>query len=430
MPGVLQGMDMKPKDRQSPGKLSHPIARNEPASARPSARGAQRPAGSRVGVEQDAPPSNTASYNCNSQYFKPLQWGIDSLYLSYQGELFPEIETRLKALKQMAQASEVDQQALAQYPIEGHVFEVKDKGAPLFPYILEDGVYRIQLSRGYAVPMAYVKVSSGYLAHVGPVKAEQTLRRILDQFGTLQSTAQVSRIDLFVDFVSVENMESWTREAWVTRAKGINAYAVEGRFSGWSIGLGGAIAARLYDKVLEIKKSGKLYLLELWAQTGYREGDPVWRLEFQFKRTVLSQLGVVSLGSVLNQLNGLWGYAMTDWLRLTLPNPDDRTRSRWPVHPLWGYLSSIDWETNGGPLLRQYPLARVPGDDKLFSLYFSALISYMAREGINDLYQAQDAMTAAVVAYYTRIRRLLSAYRSNVSLMNGWRRSDVYSIRG
>jgi hypothetical protein len=164
----------------------------------------------------------------------------------------------------------------------------------------------------------------------------------------------------------------------------------------------GGIAARLYDKALEIKKSGKLYLLELWAQAGYREGDPVWRLEFQFKRAVLSQLGVVALGSVLNQLNGLWGYAMADWLRLTLPNPDDKTRSRWPVHPLWGYLSSVDWETNGGPLLRQYPLARVPGDDKLFPLYFSALISYMAREGINDLYQGQESMTAAVVAYYMR----------------------------
>jgi hypothetical protein len=230
---------MESKDRQSPGKLSQPVGQEEAASARTSARGAQRPAGSRAGAEQDAPPSNTASYNCNSEYFKPLRWGIDSLYLSYQGELFPEIEARLKALKQMAQASEVDQQALAQYPIDGHVFEVKDKGAPLFPYVLEDGAFRIQLSRGYAVPMAYVKVSSGYLAHVGPVKAEQTLASLLGQFGTLKSLAQVSRIDLFVDFSSGENMESWTRAAWVTRAKGINAYAVEGRFSGWSIGLGG-----------------------------------------------------------------------------------------------------------------------------------------------------------------------------------------------
>ena len=33
-------------------------------------------------------------------------------------------------------------------------------------------------------------------------------------------------------------------------------------------------------------------------------------------------------------LNGLWSYATTDWLRLTIPTPEDEPRSRWPVHPL------------------------------------------------------------------------------------------------
>ena len=280
------------------------------------------------------------------------------------------------------------------------IFEVKDKGAALFPYVLDDGAFRIQLSRSKALPMAYVKISATYVAHVGPEKAEATLAGILAHFGLLQGFAQVSRIDLFVDFVCFENMESWGRDAWVTRAASINAYSVDGRFSGWAIGLGGVMAARLYDKVLEIRKSGKTYLYDLWKQAGYLDGDPVWRLEFQFKRQVLTQLGQTLLVDVLKQLNGLWGYATTNWLRLAIPNPDDQTRSRWPIHPLWGYLSSVDWETSGGPLLREYEAARVPGNDKLFSMYFSSLIAYMAREGITDLYQAQESMTAEVVTYY------------------------------
>ncbi|SET69205.1 hypothetical protein SAMN05216326_1671 [Nitrosomonas marina] len=70
---------------------------------------------------QGTPPSNTVPYNCNStEYFKLLRFGVDSLYLSYQGELFPEIQERLAKLKQLAQHPEADQQALAQYAI-GHI---------------------------------------------------------------------------------------------------------------------------------------------------------------------------------------------------------------------------------------------------------------------------------------------------------------------
>ncbi len=60
-----------------------------------------------------------------------------------------------------------------------------------------------------------------------------------------------------------------------------------------------------------------------------------WRLEFEIKREVLTQKGLAKLSEVMYHLNGLWDYATTEWLRLTLPNADDKTRSRWPIHPLW-----------------------------------------------------------------------------------------------
>lgn len=352
-------------------------------------------------VEQGTPPTNRVPNNCNSEYFKPLRWGIDSLYLSYPGELFHEADTRLKELKKIAQSPDDHDKVLAQYPIDGHIFEVKDKGAKLFPYILEDNAFRIQLSRSKSLPLAYVKISSEYLTHVGPVEAEKTLRHILEQFGTINEFANVSRIDLFVDFVSSEDMESWDRRAWVTRASGINSYSVDGAFSGWVIGPGGVISCRLYDKTLEIEKqSKKFYLHKLWKMAGWNGSDKVWRLEFELKREVLTQKGLSKLHEVLANLNGLWSYTTTEWLRLTLPNPDDQTRSRWPIHPLWGYLSSVDWETNGGPLSSRFSAARVPGDDKLFSIGLSTIISYMAREGIKDLYAGYDAFIAALYNYH------------------------------
>mgnify|MGYP001574350488 CR=1 FL=1 len=50
---------------------------------------------------------------------------------------------------------------------------------------------------------------------MGSVGAEKALEAILNQFGVVHESANVSRIDLFVDFVSSESMESWDRHAWL-----------------------------------------------------------------------------------------------------------------------------------------------------------------------------------------------------------------------
>ena len=349
----------------------------------------------------DAPPSNTASHNCNREYFKPLRWGVDSLYLSYPGVLSDGVQDSLKNLKLLAQDPDPSKQSQAQYPLGSHLFEVKDRGAPLFPYILEDNTFRIQLARpSKTLPMAYVKIDSGYLSSISPANAEKALSALLVELGELKGTANVSRIDLFVDFVSFEDMECWTRHAWVTRAMSITAYAVDGKFSGWSIGAGSNLSARLYNKVLEIEKSGKRYLFDLWRKSGWTEGEPVWRLEFQFERNMLVPRGLSSLDEVLGNLNGLWSYAMTEWLRLTLPNPDDQTRSRWPIHPLWGYLSAIDWEANGGPLLPRHVDARLPNRERLLVMGLSTVIALMATEGVDNFERGLEVFSGRLREFH------------------------------
>lgn len=346
---------------------------------------------------QGTPPSNTVPYNCNNEYFKLLRFGVDSLYLSYQGELFPEVKERLVKLKQLAQHPEADQQAQAQYAIAGHIFEVKDKGSSIFPYVLEDGAFRINLSKtGKKTPMAYVKISSRYLCSTTPAEAEKHLRQILNELGTLESSAHVSRIDLCADFVSPENMESWGREAWITRGKKIDAHAVNEKFTGWSIGLGGKISCRLYNKLLEIHTSSRIDLIPLWKETGWQEDEPVWRVEFQLMRDILAEHGLISLDNVLANLNGLWSYASTEWLRLTLPNPDDQTRSRWPIHPLWGYISSIDWETDFNTLSRSFKPERLPEDKRILTLGISSMACFMAKHGITDFDEGLDRYLLAL----------------------------------
>ncbi len=322
---------------------------------------------------------------------KILRLGMDSLYLSFRGEILPAVEQELGDKKLLAQSRRKEDQALAQYPVKGHLFEVRRSGERLFPHVLEDGAYRISLASGDSrkLPFAYVKVSSDLLAHKGPEAALDELMVILDELaGQYERFPTISRVDLFADFQTSFHLGKLDREAWVTRADGVDSYSRKGRFSGWVVGVGGQISARLYDKTLEIaQKKHKPYLLDLWARAGRNPELPVWRLEFQLRREVLDQLGIRSFASLMQNQGGIWGYATQNWLRLAEPQKADSNRGRWPTHALWAALAEIRWRLDDVPLERKYSPARPPSEERLLRLFMAALTSFMAIHGLTN-YQA------------------------------------------
>lgn len=134
-------------------------------------------------------------------------------------------------------------------------------------------------------------------------------------------------MDVCVDFVTDYPLHLIRDENWITRAKTINRYTVHRQFSGFSIGGGGALSARLYNKTLEIESSDKTFFHEVWKRYGWKPGETVWRLEFQFRRAVLKELGVFAFTDLLEKLGGLWGYATRAWLRLADPATTTQKRS-------------------------------------------------------------------------------------------------------
>lgn len=167
---------------------------------------------------------------------------------------------------------------------------------------------------------------------------------------------------------------------------------------GITICAGSVLMARLYNKQIEIKKSGKTYLEPLWREAGWDVQTPVWRMEFQFKREVLDQLGFNGLPGVLDNLNGLWNYVTTEWLKLTIPSETDKTRSRWMIHPLWQDLSSIDWEGNGGALLREYKHSRAPSKAWIGQRALSLMASVGALDSVQEFEAALSALGNAAFA--------------------------------
>jgi hypothetical protein len=339
--------------------------------------------------EQGTPPSNTVPCNYNPETFKALRYGVDSLYVSYPGVLSEEWDHKLSDLKALAQSENEFEQATAQIVIGEHLFEVRDKGRGRFAYVLVDNCYHLQASNknSKVLPLVYVQISSEYLSSVGVEQAEQSLRYIINTLGLVNEPANISRVDLFVDFTAELRMDTFDPlQDWITRTLSIDLHYRHNQFSGWSFGMGGNIGARLYNKLLEIeKKSRKFYLCELWQAAGWDTAAQVWRMEFEAKRDALKELGIYKLDNLLHLQSALWIYLTQDWLRLAVPTPNDTNRTRWPTHPLWEQITNVFKQESDQPKLQRFTPARLPADERLFVHGMGGLTSFMAARGIEDM---------------------------------------------
>jgi len=314
-----------------------------------------------------------------------LRCAVDSLYLSYKGELSNEVDDRLEDRKKSAQSNDEEDQSIAQITIADRLFNVAPHGAGNFRYIITDDRFRIQISRGKKLPLAYAKISSEYLTFNSVEKIEKELRIIVNSLGEVHDLAKVSRADVCVDFIPNIPMDDFNVRQWVTRARKKAAYWTGGdRFTGWSIGAGGAIQSRTYDKVLEIvEASNKTYLFKVWEALGWLPGEQVWRQEFQAGSTALHELRVATVPQLLDNLGRLWRYLTEDWLRLTEIG-NDSNKSRWETHPLWTEIQSAIWTRTPQLALERIRSCNLPQDGRIIPGGLGYISSFMAREGITD----------------------------------------------
>jgi hypothetical protein len=359
-----------------------------------------------------APPSNTAPANCTSAYFQSLLTGIDSLYLSYRGALSQVWEKRLYSAKDAAKSPEADKRLQAQLEVGGHCFVVHDRGSGRFAYVISDAWFRIALSKSptKALPVAYVQVSSDAILLEGLDKVLTDLTIVLNTVAVIESGPHVSRADIRVDFVTSADLASIGIEAWVTRAHDTAKRYVNGNFSGWTIGLGGNVAARLYNKRLEMEKSRKWHMLEVWATQGWDGKSDVMRMEFQLERPALVELGVDTVPELVAKLPAIWLYCTTDWLHLKTPTASDGTATRWRDHPLWVEMV-LAWANPAGiPAARRFRKERVPGDEWLFVHGLGGLTSFMATRGITDLSAGFGEFIAQAAEFHDGRERSLARY--------------------
>jgi hypothetical protein len=376
-----------------------------------SAQAPQAPGDALGGAES----GNTAPHSCKhgrSEDTPPfeLHWqGMDTLELSFPGKIKPEADKELGILKELAQGQKAKDQAKAQLKVGDRLFEVADRGGGrFFSYLLRHPDMRISVSSGKAtrIPLALVSFQNEYLISVGPEAARSEAQAVLSHIGDLEGSESVSRCDIAADIGTQESIGAWGEEAWVTRAENVHRHTVKGIFSGWSIGLGAVLSARLYDKLLEIQtKSGKTYFFDLWKTNGWFYGDPVVRLEHQFRRSLLAQFALQTLADVQAARPALWSYATKEWTRLTIPSLGDATKARWPLHPFWEQIQAIKWDGRIESLSRKRPDSGSPSDRTLARMFKAVATSVMARDGLPTLEAASERLEILLMGELQRIEQ-------------------------
>lgn len=360
------------------------------------------PAASAPGTSssEGAPPSNTAPANCIDDKDMVLRSAVDSLYLSFVGSIFEDVEQNLINLKTLAQSDNPFDIADAFIELDGDRFAVLGRGTRLFHYILKGADFNIQLSKHSAdkLPMAYVQISSKSLTVNGLLSTVTSLNSILRLLGSF-TVVNVSRVDICCDFTTSINLDKLSHDSWISRSNKRHSYRESGVFSGFVFGQGSPMSARLYDKTLEIKKSKKDYMKELWWSEGWETKSQVWRLEFQIQRAVLVDLGISTLDDLLATLDTLWKYATEHWLRLVLPG-EDKTKSRWPNHPLWTALQSVQFGHGNQELLKRGRSTGAPGDRYRFINGLSGIASHMAIENIQTFEEAYPSFIQAAKNFH------------------------------
>lgn len=363
----------------------------------------------------DAESGNTASHSCigdqgrDQPDFQVLWQGMDTLELSYPGQVSQEADEELNRLKVLAQGARPREQAAAQLKLGDRVFEVGDRGGGRhFAYLLRHPDMRIAVSSGKAkqIPLASVTFQNQFLVSVGPEGAAVAARAALAELGEQVGEETVSRCDQTVDIGTSQDIGVWHEDAWVTRASDIHRHTVDGIFTGWSIGIRADVSARLYDKLVEIEtNSHKTYFFDLWQQAGWFYGDPVKRLEHQFRRGALAQFQLKYLADVQAARPALWDYATREWTRLTIPNPGDDTKARWPLHPFWEQIQGIKWEGKETALSRRRLDGGAPSDKTLAKMFKAVATAVMARDGLSSLEAAAGRLSSILMGQLQRIEQ-------------------------
>lgn len=268
-----------------------------------------------------------------------------------------------------------------------------------------------------------VKFLSSYIWSFGLKKAFTKFVSWLESISTSITGTKVSRSDVCADTDLVTFKETDIKGV-VTLARKRQKYFVEGeyaigrKFTGFTIGKGSPLQARVYNKSIEIPSSGKAWFKEIWLANNWCEDREVWRVEFQIMRNVLKEFGINTVVDLLNKEGELWAYLTQQWL--TIRQPSNDKVYRWKLKKKWKTIQEAGNDYNTTPLVREKVL-----QGSIQSLLDQGAGILLSVAAIGDHESLEDTLQVfkswAEIALNKKIRPFIvkrNADRKNICLLN------------
>ena len=235
------------------------------------------------------------------------------------------------------------------------LLSIKPHGSGGYEWLLHGSDYSLNIGKWLkpiSRPSILAKIHSEPLWALGPQQAVAILLSALQQSGAQIQVVKPSRVDLCVDYLMPEKLWSvGLLKNIVTRAASCAPHLRHKILTGISIGRG-KVAARLYDKPLEIsQKSKKFWMYEIWGVSAAPEGYRIIRVEGQFRREAIKQLGIDRIDDLFSHLENLWAYFTQRWLKFQ-NKPGKHPAARKNL-PFWNIIQGGFFGVQGAaPLVR------------------------------------------------------------------------------
>ena len=303
--------------------------------------------------------------------------GVDNVYASAPG--VPNEDALATAFAHKAAAAELGEPSIWHLALAQRDFLVKPHGWHQYPLWLHSPAMEVSIGDGRALPAVYLRLHSAFIHQHGVEFAVDEAERVRgalvdpsvpaassEEDGwphperrepaapeALGASLKASRVDLYVDTQGWRPKRS-DLDRFVSRAQGRHDFVITHnrgrRFSGFTFGQG-AVVARVYNKTLEIKAKGQTWPHAIWKAID--PDQPVWRVEFQFRREALQAFGVDTVAEALVERQGLWQYGATQWLSLRHQVPGDSNRWRSYVTREWWAIQRAEIGSPRSPLVRE-----------------------------------------------------------------------------
>lgn len=154
------------------------------------------------------------------------------------------------------------------------------------------------------------------------------------------------------------------------------------KFSGFTVGQGGPVRLRVYDKTKELEDQGtdqkRAIEAELWSKGGWDGVSRVVRVEYQVRGEALDEMSMRDPQSVESKCDSVWHYLTHRWCRLVEPDSASRL-SRCTVDVRWLAAQAVRFFHDPSPLRR----VRCRGVCS-FEQLFGSMASYLAGEGLTE----------------------------------------------